>query len=109
MEPAWRAGSAPAPAVRQNPPPCRHAARAWRWPAARRRRTCTSPAVRTTRRTRGGVPTQGAPPAALAPVLRVHASLYCGGGGGVSAAGIAPPELSAPGCAATLSEPRAAI
>jgi hypothetical protein len=26
-----------------------------------------------------------------------------------SAAGIAPPELSAPGCAATLSEPRAAI
>ena len=52
---------------------------------------------------------RGRPPAALAPVLRVHASLYCGGGGGVSAAGIAPPELSAPGCAATLSEPRAAI
>ena len=54
-------GSAPAPAVRQIPPPCRHAARAWRWPAARRRRTCTSPAVRTTRRTRGCVPTEGAP------------------------------------------------
>ena len=56
-----RAGSVPAPAARRNPPPARRAARAWLRPAAHRRRACTSPAVRTTRRTRGSVPTEGAP------------------------------------------------
>ena len=58
-----RAGSVPAPAARRNPPPARRAACAWLRPDAclRRRRACTSPAVRTTRRTRGSVPTEGAP------------------------------------------------